>query len=394
MRFGAKDVAIVLGEGPHTHDAVQAARGFIAVALAKFAKAQGQVAVTLDALVEDDDVPGAVHRLQGEVAFLGLGDKHVLAVFVPVPGFLPQALVQDLRRFDFLVAVVAVDTAHVLLDLLPQHPTLGMPKHGAGGMFVDVEQIEFAAQLAVVPLLGFFQHGQVLLQIFFAGPSRAVNPLQHFIAVVAAPIGPGHFHQLEVFELAGAGHVRATAQVFKRTFAVQRNVFIGRDAGDDVGFVVLAQAFEIRHRFVARQNTAHHGLIELGQLRHFLFNGFQIFRRERTRIREVVEKTVLNDRANGDLRLWKQSLHGIGQQVGSGMANHFQALRIFGGDDGQAGGFGDDVTGVHHLAVHLACQGGLGQARTNRGGHLGHAHGAWVVTLRTVGKSDLNHVPE
>ena len=293
-----------------------------------------------------------------------------------------------------MIAVVAVNTAHVLFDLLPQHPALGVPKHGAGGVFVDVEQIEFAAELAVVPLLGLFQHGQVLLQIFFAGPGRAVNALQHFIAVVAAPISTGHFHQLEMFELAGAGHVRATAQVFKRAFAVQRHVFIGGDAGDDVGFVVLAQTLEISHGFVARQNTAHHGLIKKRELRHFLFDGFQILGCERTRIREVVEKTVFDDRADGDLRFWEQGLHGIGQQVGGGMANHFQALRIFGRDDGQAGGFGDDVTGVHHLAVHLACQGSLGQARPNGGGDLGHAHGAGVVTLRTVGKSDLNHVPE
>ena len=197
-----------------------------------------------------------------------------------------------------------------------------------------------------------------------------------------------------MFELAGAGHVRATAQVFKRAFAVQRHVLIGGDAGDDVGFVVLAQTLEISHGFVARQDSTHHRFIELGQLCHLLFNGFQIFRREGTRIREVVEKTVLNDRADGDLRFWIQGFDSVGQQVRGGMANHFQALRIFGGDDGQLRGFGNDETGVDHLAIHLPCQGGLGQARPNGGGDLGHAHGAGVVTLRTVGKSDLNHVPE
>jgi hypothetical protein len=59
--------------------------------------------------------------------------------------------------------------------------------------------------------------------------------------VVAAPVGAGHLHQLEVLELAGAGHVRAAAQVLEFAFAVQRHILVGRDAFDDLGLVVLAQ---------------------------------------------------------------------------------------------------------------------------------------------------------
>jgi hypothetical protein len=41
----------------HAHDAVQAARGFVAVAIAELAVTQRQVPVALDALLEDQDVP-------------------------------------------------------------------------------------------------------------------------------------------------------------------------------------------------------------------------------------------------------------------------------------------------------------------------------------------------
>jgi hypothetical protein len=35
-----------------------------------------------------------------------------------------------------------------------------VPEHGAGRVFVDVEQIQLAAQLAVVALFGFFQRNR------------------------------------------------------------------------------------------------------------------------------------------------------------------------------------------------------------------------------------------
>jgi hypothetical protein len=80
------------------------------------------------------------------------------------------------------------------------------------------------------------------------------------------PVGAGHLHQLEILELAGAGHVRAAAQVLERALAVQAHVLVAGDAGDDLGLVVLAQALEVGHGLVARQHAAHHRLVLGGQL--------------------------------------------------------------------------------------------------------------------------------
>ena len=91
-------MAIILGKGAHTHDPVQASGGFIAVALAKLTKTQRQVTVTFDALLENQNVPRAIHRLQGIVALFRFGHKHVFTVLVPVTRFLPQVLIQDLRN--------------------------------------------------------------------------------------------------------------------------------------------------------------------------------------------------------------------------------------------------------------------------------------------------------
>ena len=191
-------------------------------------------------------------------------------------GFFPQGFVNDLRALDLQIPVVLVDLPHVLLNMLPQAPALGMPEHQTRGMLVDMEKIEFTSQLAVIPLLRLFQHGEVLLQIFFARPCRAVNPLQHLVAVVATPVRAGYLHQLEMLQLARAGYVRAAAQVFKRTLTVQADVLARRNAGNDFGLVVLAHTFEVSDGFIARQNAAQHGLILGRQLCHALFNRSQV----------------------------------------------------------------------------------------------------------------------
>ncbi len=76
--------------------------------------------------------------------------------------------------------------------------------------------------------------------------------LKHLVFAVAAPIGASHLHEFEMLELARAGHVGATTQVFEVAFTVEADVFVGGDAGNDLGFVVFTQTLEILHGFVAR----------------------------------------------------------------------------------------------------------------------------------------------
>ena len=100
---------------------------------------------------------------------------------------------------------------------------------------------------------------------------------------------------------------------------------------------------------------------------------------------------MLNDRANGYLRVREQFLDRIGQQVGGGVANNFQAIRVFGRDDGQSTVSGHLKAGVDDFAVHLASQGGLGQTSADRGGNFGHSDRTGEFAFRTVGKRDVDH---
>ena len=73
---------------------------------AELGDAQRQVAVALEPLVVELDVPGAIHRLDGEVVVIELGGEHAPGELVPMPRALPQRTVQQLGGLDLLVAVL------------------------------------------------------------------------------------------------------------------------------------------------------------------------------------------------------------------------------------------------------------------------------------------------
>ena len=77
-----------------------------------------------------------------------------------------------------------------------------MPEHGARRLFLLMEQVELAPDLAMVALLGFLEPMQVLVELLLVRPRRAVDALKHLVARIAAPVRAGHLHELEGFQLA------------------------------------------------------------------------------------------------------------------------------------------------------------------------------------------------
>src|SRR5256714_6029461 len=241
----AKYVAVVLGKSADAHDAVQSARGFVARAHAELAVAQRQLAVAAQAFVVDQHVAGTVHRLDRVAALLRLGGEHQLLVIFPMTGFLPQTAVEDLRAAHFEIAVVPVDATHVLLDLLPDRPTLRMPEHHARGFLLKMEEIQLRAQAPVIALLRLLDHAQVRFLLLLLGPGSPVDPLQTLVLGISAPVGAGDLRQLEYLELARGRNVRAAAQIDEIAFPVQRNLLVRGNRRDDLRLVALADGLAI-----------------------------------------------------------------------------------------------------------------------------------------------------
>ena len=76
-----------------------------------------------------------------------------------------------------------------------------MPENHTGCFFLKMEKIQLLADTPVITFLCFFQIVQVGVQFFFAGPGGTINPLQHFIVTVSAPIRTRQLGQLEVTKM-------------------------------------------------------------------------------------------------------------------------------------------------------------------------------------------------
>ena len=199
--------------------------------LAELRKPHRQLPIAAQAVLEDLHVPRAVHGLDGVQPLVrGLGEKHVLAELLQVPGLLPQSRVHELRRTDFFVAGGALALAHVGDQRLEHGPALGMPEHRARRLLLQMKEIELLADAAVIALLRLLEALQVGVELLLVRPGGAVDPLQHLVARVPAPVGAGDLGELERLQLAGRGHVRAAAQVHPVALAVEADLLLVRDA--------------------------------------------------------------------------------------------------------------------------------------------------------------------
>ena len=181
-----------------------------------------------------------------------------------------------------------------------------MPEHRTLSLFLQVEEIHLAADFAVIALFGFLDHGQVGFELFFIGPARAVNALQHFVIAVATPIGTGKFGQLErLSQLAGRGQMRPTAQIFPVALTIDGNCLFAGNIGNDFGLVNLANFAEMGNRFRPIPNFSDNRLIAPDNVVHALFDGFQIVQTERGFTGKVVKEAVFNHRPDGHLRARK-----------------------------------------------------------------------------------------
>ena len=115
-----------------------------------------------------------------------------------------------------LVAVAFLRLTNIALHLVAQRLTTRQKhRHTSRQVFAQDEELELASQFAVIAFLRLFQAPQVLFELLFREPRRAVQPLQHGSIFVSAPIGTRYAHQLERAYLTCIGHVRAAAEVKK-----------------------------------------------------------------------------------------------------------------------------------------------------------------------------------
>ena len=132
----------------------------------------------------------------------------------------------------------------------------------------------------------------------------------------------------------------------------------------------VAVFLEFVESLVARQKFARVGNILLHQFLHLLLEFFQILGSESRRAVEIVEESSIGRRTVTELGFRKKFEHRRGQQVGGRMPIHFQRLRIFFGQDAEAGVFFQRLGQVNEIAISLSHQSRIRQPRADGFGNL------------------------
>ena len=198
LLLGAEDVGVVLGDVPHPQQAVQRAARLVAVHEARLGVADRQVAVGAQLGLVDLHVRRAVHGLQAHGPLLDLREVHVVAELVPVARLLPELDVVEDRRLHLAVAArrrsrLRQSSVSSFQMTIPA----GCQKGEPGRELAEHEQVELAAELAVVARARLLEALEVLLEVLLREEGGAVDAGEHLAVGVAAPVGARDARELE-----------------------------------------------------------------------------------------------------------------------------------------------------------------------------------------------------
>ena len=117
----------------------------------------------------------------------------------------------------------------------------------------------------------------------------------------------------------------------------------------------------------------------------------EILGRERLVAEEIVIKTVLDHRPDGDLSAWPQRLHRFGEHVRGVMADQLERARVIPGEELDLGVVFDRIGQIGKLAVERHGDRPLCKRRRNPLSDV-EAGGVWrIVPTRAVGKGHGDH---
>ncbi len=186
--------------------------------------------------------------------------------------------------------------------------------------------------------------------------------------------------------------MRAAAEVQPVALAIDADRLACGDLGDDLGLVVLADAFEVGNRRVALPDLADDGLVALDDLAHPRLDPLQVLRREGLGPGEVVVEAVVDGGADGHLGVRVKLLNRFGHDMGGVMAEQLHRRGILRRQDRHPRVVIDGRGEVAKLPVHPNGQRRLGQAGADVGGDLGAGRRMVVASGTAVRKGDPHGV--
>ena len=310
----------------------------------------------------------------------------------------PLPRVHDLRRFHLEIARRVQPPAHISLQRAVDDEAVRVPEHRAVRLGLQMEQVHFRADFAVVALGGFFEPHHMRVELFLVEPAGAVNPRQLRILLVAAPIGTRYAHQLERrrVELASRGQMRPATHVHPRAGAVNGKLFVAGKFSGPFGLEALAVGLPFGNQVSAAPYFADQRLVSGDDAAHLGLDQrqFVIGKRPATgRRRKVIIKTIIGRRPKGNLRSRKQRLHRLGQDMRKVMPCEFERIGLIARCHQRK--VGVTVKRAHDIAqftVNPRGDGRLGQTGADGGSNIGRSGAGCDLAHRAIGKRDFEHL--
>ena len=241
-----------------------------------------------------------------------------------------------MRREDLLVAGLEEALGDEVLELLADDGAVRGPEDEAlADLLVDMEELQFLAQLPVVALLGFLGAGHGLLKFVLGRVGGAIDALQLLVLLVAAVVGAGDVQQFEGLHLRGVADVGAGAEVDEFAVLIKRDGLAGGDVAETADLVgVLAAFADQLLGFLAGALEALELLVLLGDAAHLLLDLHEVLGRESVVEVEVVVEAVVGGRSDVQLGLGEQAEHGGAQHVGGGVTDLLKGRHLRAGGHG------------------------------------------------------------
>ena len=185
--------------------------------------------------------------------------------------------------------------------------------------------------------------------------------------------------------------MRTAAQIEPVALLVDLDLLVFRDGVDQLDLEALAAVAKHVLGVLARPHLLGEGFVARDDLAHLLLDRGEILRRERLVAEEIVIKTVLDHRPDGDLGAGPQGLHRLGEHVRGVVANELERARIVSREELDLGIVRDRIGKIGELAVQRHGDRALGKRRRNPLGDV-EAGGVWrIVPTRAVGKGHGDH---
>ena len=351
---------------------------------------QRQLAIRAALALEDQAVCRAVHRLHAKGALFDLEQVHVLAELLPMPRGLPEVRGIENRRLDLLVAARIVLAAPHVDERVPDDHALGVPKRPARRGIVEREEIELAAESAMVALLSLLDVMEVQFEVFLREERCAVDARQHRAGRVATPVGTGEMRQLEGLDRARVLQVGTAAEVREVVLRVRRQWLVDREIVDQLDLVLLVLIDEALTHRVAVDRRAFEGVLLLEDATHLVLEPHEVGLTNLLGKVEVVIEAVVDRRTNRDLDAREDVAGGFGQDMGCGVPQDRQCLFVTDAQDLDGYTVRQWQSQILDLAVDLDGGRDLRQALANRAGTVQTCRAVLEFEFRAVGEMDLH----